>query len=71
MSKKRKMLKDRVLTLRLPELIDDKLEYVAEQLWCSKSSVIREAIRSHLEEKEDLFTEEYYDYIKEKYGATD
>lgn len=56
---KRKMLKDRVLTLRLPELIDDKLEYVAEQLWCTKSSVIREAIRSHLEEKEDLFTEEY------------
>ncbi len=71
MSKKRKMLKDRVLTLRLPELIYDKVDYVAEQEWCTISSVIREAIRSHLEEKEDLFTEEYYDSIKEKYGATD
>ena len=66
---KRKMLKDRVLTLRLPELIDDKLEYVAEQLWCSKSSVIREAIRSHLEEKEDLFTEEYMQSQKHHFRA--
>jgi predicted DNA-binding protein len=71
MSKNRKMLKDRVLTLRLPEAVYDKVDYVAEQEWCTISSVIREAIRSHLEEKEDLFTEEYYDSIKEKYGATD
>ena len=71
MSKNRKMLKDRVLTLRLPEAVYDKVDYVAEQEWCSISSVIRNAIRSHLEEKEDLFTEEYYDSIKEKYGATD
>ena len=71
MSKNRKMLKDRVLTLRLPEAVYDKVDYVAEQEWCSISSVIRNAIRSHLEEKEDLFTEEYYDSIKKKYGATD
>lgn len=56
---KRKMLKDRVLTLRLPEAVYDKVDYVAEQEWCTISSVIRNAIRSHLEEKEDLFTEEY------------
>jgi predicted DNA-binding protein len=71
MSKKRKMLEDRVLTLRLPESVYDKVDYIAYQEWRSISSVIREAIRSHLEEKEDLFTEEYYDSIKEKYGATD
>ena len=71
MSKRRKMLEDRVLTLRLPESVYDKVDYIAYQEWRSISSVIREAIRSHLEEKEDLFNEEYYDSIKEKYGATD
>lgn len=68
---KRKMLKDRVLTLRLPESIYDKVDYLAEQQWCSVSAVIRNGIRKELDENEDLFTEEYYDSIKEKYGATD
>ena len=71
MSKNRKMLKDRVLTLRLPESIYDKVDYLAEQQWCSVSAVIRNGIRKELDENEDLFTEEYYDSIKEKYGATD
>ena len=65
------MLKDRVLTLRLPESIYDKVDYLAEQQWCSVSAVIRNGIRKELDENEDLFTEEYYDSIKEKYGATD
>ena len=71
MSKNRKMLKDRVLTLRLPESIYDKVDYLAEQQWCSVYAVIRNGIRKELDENEDLFTEEYYDSIKEKYGATD
>jgi predicted DNA-binding protein len=71
MSKRRKMLKDRVLTLRLPEYIYDKVDYLAEQQWCSVSAVIRNGIRKELDENEDLFTEEYYYSIKEKYGATD
>jgi len=66
---KRKMLKDRVLTLRLPESVYDKVDYVAEQEWCSISSVIRNAIRSHLEEKEDLFTEEYMQSQKHHFRA--
>ena len=56
---KRKMLKDRVLTLRLPESIYDKVDYLAEQQWCSVSAVIRNGIRKELDEHEDLFTEEY------------
>ena len=66
---KRKMLKDRVLTLRLPEAVYDKVDYVAEQEWCTISSVIRNAIRSHLEEKEDLFTEEYMQSQKHHFRA--
>ena len=68
---KRKELKDRVLTLRLPESIYQKVDYLAEQNWCSVSAVIRNGIRKELEENKDLFNEEYYDSIKEKYGATD
>lgn len=71
MSKNRKMPKDRVLTLRLPESIYQKVDYLAEQNWCSVSAVIRNGIRKELDENEDLFTEEYYDSIKKKYGATD
>ena len=56
---KRKELKDRVLTLRLPESIYQKVDYLAEQNWCSVSAVIRNGIRKELDENEDLFTDEY------------
>lgn len=56
---KRKMLKDRVLTLRLPEAIYDKVDYLAEQQWCSVSAVIRNGIRKELDDHEDIFTEDY------------
>jgi predicted DNA-binding protein len=56
---KTKMLKDRILTLRLPEAIYDKVDYLAEQQWCSVSAVIRNGIRKELDENEDLFTDEY------------
>jgi len=71
MSKKRKMVKDRTLTFRLPDDIYQKIDYLAEQQWCSVSAVVRNALRKELEENKDLFNEEYYDSIKEKYGATD
>ena len=71
MSKRRKMQNDKMLTLRLPESVYDKLCYIADQEFCSVSSVIRRGIRKELHEHEDYFTEEYYDSIKEKYGATD
>ena len=45
---KTKMLKDRILTLRLPEAIYDKVDYLAEQQWCSVSAVIRNGIRKEL-----------------------
>lgn len=66
---KRKMLKDRVLTLRLPESIYDKVDYLAEQQWCSVSAVIRNGIRKELDENEDLFTEEYWQSQKHHFRA--
>jgi len=66
---KRKMLKDRVLTLRLPESIYDKVDYLAEQQWCSVSAVIRNGIRKELDENEDLFTEEYMQSQKHHFRA--
>ena len=66
---KRKMLKDRVLTLRLPESIYDKVDYLAEQQWCSVSVVIRNGIRKELDENEDLFTEEYMQSQKHHFRA--
>ena len=56
---KQKMLKDRVLTLRLPEAVYQKVDYLAEQKWVSVSAVVRNALRKELEENEDLFTDEY------------
>ena len=56
---KRKMLKDRVLTRRLPEAIYDKVDYLAEQQWCSVSAVIRNGIRKELDDHEDICTEDY------------
>jgi len=56
---KQKMLKDRVLTLRLPESVYQKVDYLAEQKWVSISAVVRNALRKELEENEDLFTDEY------------
>ena len=63
------MLKDRVLTLRLPEYIYDKVDYLAEQQWCSVSAVIRNGIRKELDENEDLFTEEYMQSQKHHFRA--
>lgn len=63
------MLKDRVLTLRLPESIYDKVDYLAEQQWCSVSAVIRNGIRKELDENEDLFTEEYMQSQKHHFRA--
>ena len=56
---KQKMLKDRVLTLRLPEAVYQKVDYLAEQKCVSVSAVVRNALRKELEENEDLFTDEY------------
>ena len=56
---KTKLLTDRLLTLSLPEAIYDKVDYLAEQQWCSVSAVIRNGIRKELDENEDLFTDEY------------
>ena len=56
---KRKEIKDRVLTLRLPESVYQKVEYLAEHQWCSISAVIRNGIRKELNDNEDLFTNAY------------
>ena len=57
-------LKDKVLTLRLPEEIYEKLDYIAEQKWTNISSVVRNGIRKELEANEDLFSDEYIESQK-------
>ena len=59
MSKKRKMVKDRTLTFRMPDDIYQKIDYLAEQNWCSVSAVVRNAIRRELNANEELFEEDY------------
>jgi predicted DNA-binding protein len=56
---RKRPIKDRVITLRLPEDVYQKLDYVAEQHWCTISSVVRNGIRKELAEHEDLFEDEY------------
>jgi len=53
----------------LPESIYDKVDYLAEQQWCSVSVVIRNGIRKELDENEDLFTEEYMQSQKHHFRA--
>jgi len=53
----------------LPESIYDKVDYLAEQQWCSVSAVIRNGIRKELDENEDLFTEEYMQSQKHHFRA--
>lgn len=54
-----RMQNDKMLTLRLPLSVYDKLSYIADQQFCSVSSVIRKGIRRELHEHEDYFTEEF------------
>ena len=53
------MVQDRTLTFRLPGDIYRKIDYLAEQNWCSVSAVVRNAIRRELNANEALFEEEY------------
>ena len=54
-----RMQNDKMLTLRLPESVYNKLSYIADQEFCSISSVARKGIRAVLHEHEDYFTEEH------------
>ena len=56
---KKRVPNDKMLTLRLPESIYAKLDYLADQNWCSVSAVIRNRIRKELNANEELFTDEY------------
>ncbi len=54
-----RMMQDRTLTFRLPDDIYQKIDYLAEQNWCSVSAVVRNAIRRELNANEELFEEDY------------
>lgn len=54
-----RMQNDKMLTLRLPESVYDKLSYIADQEFVSVSHVARKGIRAVLQEHEDYFTEEF------------
>lgn len=57
-------LKEKMLTLRIPEDIYNKLDYIAEQKWTNISTVVRHGIRKELEANEELFEDEFMQQTK-------
>jgi len=64
-----RMMQDRTLTFRLPDDIYQKIDYLAEQNWCSVSAVVRNAIRRELNANEELFEEDYIKSTKHHFRA--
>lgn len=59
-----RQLKEKLVTIRMPDEIYQKLEYIAEQKWTNVSTVIRHGIRKELEANSNMFEDEFYDQNK-------
>ena len=51
--------KDTMVSFRIPQDVDTRMDYISTQRWTDKSSIYRDAVRNYLTENEELFTEEY------------
>lgn len=49
---------DRMISVRVPQEVYDKLDFLAEQHWCDISSVIRSGIRRELSANQELLEDE-------------
>ena len=55
----RHLEQDRPLSVRVPESIHNKMQYVADQHYTDLSSTVRSALREYLAKHDNLFTEEF------------
>jgi predicted transcriptional regulator len=49
---------DSFLNIRVPSDVKNRVEFLADQMWCSCSDVVRKAIRQHLLDNQDIFDSE-------------
>lgn len=55
----RHLEQDRPLSVRVPQSIHNKMQYVADQHYTDLSSTVRSALREYLTKHDNLFTEEF------------
>ena len=46
-----------MVSFRIPQEVDTRMDYISTQRWTDKSSIYRDAVRKYLTENEELFTE--------------